>query len=195
MKEEILNLLVDTREETPQSSRENRIPVSSYVMDTTIDTAGRLDNKVLNEISGKTLYISRNGVRICLDNADYLYNGIDGYDCQWVIQTDRCDREDPNTRLHVGKYFCPRSCSYCEGDTKCADNQNYQWYGRKGVGCDWLASSGRCDSVRDAAGDSSVHLGKRYCPKSCGYCQDTHDVDPFELEIDIDVLELNGPLP
>ncbi len=152
-----------------------------------------LDDMFIEENQWNPLFISRHGVLICLDNTDYLYNDIDGYDCEWVIKNDRCDREDPETALHVGKYFCPRSCSYCETDDECADNRNYQWYGQKGVGCDWLASSGRCNSVRDAAGDSSVHLGKHYCPKSCGYCQVNHDTDPLELEVDVDLLEQNGP--
>ena len=205
---------------TPQPSREptkqpiiKPLPISGYIVSPSLDTSGRLENSnteeyldevddlnitalddlLINENRWNPLFISRHGIVICMDNTDYLYDEIDGRDCEWVIKNDHCDREDPDTGLHVGKYFCPRSCSYCEADDKCADNPKYQWYGREGYRCDWLASSGRCDSERDAAGDSSVHLGKRYCPKSCGYCQEKHDIIPLELEVDVDLLEQNGP--
>jgi len=106
----------------------------------------------------------------CSDDPEYLYAGIDGNDCQWVIENDRCGRIDPESKQHVGKYYCQESCSFCQSDDGCFDNLYYQWKGNKGVDCVWIEANEWCDRVENADDGSTIHIGKQYCPESCGYC-------------------------
>lgn len=127
------------------------------------------DDSILNATDLYEESIKRLG-SMCDDLDDYLYDGIDGRDCKWVIENDRCDREDPGTKFHIGTIFCRQSCSYCQNSIGCIDNNSYQWYGQKGFNCTWLAQNERCDTTRDSANGTSVHIGRQYCSQSCGYC-------------------------
>lgn len=149
----------------------NPLPISVHVSEAPTASSEDFDSSNSTEIDLDT---------DCSDDLEYLYDGEDGQDCQWVIENDRCDREDPKTKLHVGEFHCPESCFYCQIDDGCFDNPNFQWYGQEGHGCAWLAENNRCDRVRDSANGTHVHIGRQYCPESCSYCSagdNTTDVD------------------
>ncbi|VEU33961.1 unnamed protein product [Pseudo-nitzschia multistriata] len=107
----------------------------------------------------------------CSDDQNYLYNEIDGQNCRWVITNDRCDQDDPETELHIGRNFCQRSCSFCSKyDDDCSDNNYFTWYGQEGKNCTWIAENERCDRVRNDFNGTTLVVGDHYCPESCGYC-------------------------
>ena len=106
----------------------------------------------------------------CFDDPEYLYAAIKGNDCRWVIENDRCGRTDPESKLHVGKTYCPESCSFCEIDDGCFDNPYYLWKGEKGYDCAWVEANESCDRVEDADDGSTIHIGEQFCPESCGRC-------------------------
>jgi hypothetical protein len=48
---------------------------------------------------------------------------------------------------------------------ECYDNKDYRYYGDHWKDCGWIAKNDRCDRVKNGQ-----HVGKEYCPYSCGYC-------------------------
>jgi hypothetical protein len=47
----------------------------------------------------------------------------------------------------------------------CVDDDDYRYYGDHWKDCSWIADHDRCERVKNGK-----HVGKEYCPYSCGYC-------------------------
>jgi hypothetical protein len=105
---------------------------------------------------------------ICLDNPDYLHNGKDGRDCDWVGGRPgvRCDFNDLEPF-----YECPVTCNNTECETRsptsaptiiCLDNPDYLHNGRDGRDCDWV---GGRPGVRCNFNDLEPFYE---CPETCG---------------------------
>lgn len=72
----------------------------------------------------------------------------------------------------------------------CYDDEDYRYYGDHWKDCEWIADNDRCDRVKDGH-----HVGKEYCPYSCGYCfvdhcYDDHDFRYMKIDYKVCVEQL-----
>jgi len=130
----------------------------------------------------------------CYDDYSDRFYGDSEKDCDWVYDNGYCDYEWNHE--HVGKKYCPKSCGYChDGPTPtpepthkpvyypdptheptplptysyCKDDNDFRYWGDDWKDCHWVLEYGKCESSADGK-----HVGKEYCPKSCGYCDEYH---------------------
>jgi len=165
---------------TPRPTTNESLPQTAFITDAPTESNSDsydVDDDSSSNFINTIAVVAEKDLDDCFDEEEYLYYDVDGQNCHWVVSNDRCDREDPNTNLHVGKHHCPQSCSFCSSDNAgCVDNPYYLWYGQEGNDCSWIEENGRCDRIRSSFDGTMLRVGEHFCPESCGSCS-TSGVD------------------
>ena len=52
---------------------------------------------------------------VCADDNNYRYYKDAWKDCTWIVENDRCNRNDNKSGKSVAEYYCPVLCGYCDG--------------------------------------------------------------------------------
>ena len=61
---------------------------------------------------------------VCADDNNYRYYQDAWKDCTWIVENDRCNRNDNKSGKSVTEYYCPVLCGYCDGSDNDDENGN-----------------------------------------------------------------------
>jgi len=110
----------------------------------------------------------------CDDSTNFLFDGIDGNNCEWVGEsetTTRCNMIQTEGQPGAGSkvnFFCPRICE--EDECKCIDSTTFKFRGWQNKDCNWIAAKKtekRCDKTQ---GNGQPFDGQKvsfFCPDVC----------------------------
>lgn len=110
----------------------------------------------------------------CVDNPEFLLNGIEHKSCAWVAKQKTDERCTKPGVLAACSATCNPSCATTTLD--CTDDTEFKLNGVKSKNCEWVAkqkTDGRCKKL------GVMDSCRRTCNPSCG-CRDS--TDEFEIE-------------